>query len=179
MIFTMYMCALTNNFSLSHASYKKLDEPLERVLVHGVHVGHARQAEEQNLSPVGNRHVVETSLVDLLRSPLNIFDFNLKQIRSINMFQIENFINLFYEIKIRLTIISALFILIASRVKMRGKSSTGEPSLLERPYRMSDCMSASCTAICARVTISCPRSSSKSGRSCATTIDRSCSARPL
>ena len=56
----------TCRFALDHAADEDVDEPVERVLVHGVNVAHVGHAEEEDLRVDGHRDVLTAGQVDVL-----------------------------------------------------------------------------------------------------------------
>ena len=56
----------TCRFALDHAADEDVDEPVERVLVHGVNVAHVGHTEEEDLRVDGHRDVLTAGQVDVL-----------------------------------------------------------------------------------------------------------------
>ncbi|MCP4265688.1 MAG: hypothetical protein GY777_08955 [Candidatus Brocadiaceae bacterium] len=61
----------TCSLCLCNASKEDGDEPFQRVLVHGVNVGHVSHAEEQNLSVDSHGYVLGSGLVNVFFSLLS------------------------------------------------------------------------------------------------------------
>lgn len=56
---------LTGSLGVGYSAEEDLDEPLERVLVHGVDVSHVGHAEEQDLGVNGHGDVFTSHFVDI------------------------------------------------------------------------------------------------------------------
>lgn len=60
----------TCSLRVADAGQEDVEEPLQRVLVHGVNIGQVRHAEEKDLCAYGHWDVLQTGGVDVLLCPL-------------------------------------------------------------------------------------------------------------